>query len=123
MPDDSPPIQQRLATAIEDGDAEHALALFADELESRDHIDAAEVRAAVEMTADQLAENGWPLPDGSDGGLAYGGVCPVCGEEFVDGFDALDAGESREARICIVEKGDSRGECLLHLPEEDSDAE
>jgi len=22
--------------------------------------------------------------------LVFGGVCPVCGEEFVDGFDAME---------------------------------
>lgn len=49
--------------------------------------------------------------------LAYGGVCPVCGDEFVDGFSGLEQGESVDgARVCIVDKGGDEGEALLHLP-------
>jgi hypothetical protein len=57
----------------------------------------------------------------ADQELAYGGVCPVCGEEFTDGFEHVEEGESIEGvRICITEKvEDSKdGECLMHLPEE-----
>jgi hypothetical protein len=55
----------------------------------------------------------------ADQDLAYGGVCPVCGEEFVDGFDDVEEGESIEGvRICITEKDGNDGECLMHLPEE-----
>ncbi|UXF50818.1 MAG: hypothetical protein HQRvContig01_32 [Haloquadratum phage sp.] len=51
--------------------------------------------------------------------LAYGGVCPVCGDEFTDGFDDLDEGESVEAvRLCVVEKDDDgAGDGLFHLPQ------
>lgn len=50
--------------------------------------------------------------------LAYGGVCPVCGEEFDDGFDDLEDGESYEGvRICIVDKGAEEGEALIHVPD------
>jgi hypothetical protein len=49
--------------------------------------------------------------------LYNGGVCPVCGEEFVDGFDALGVGKSYEAKVCIEEVGDDgEGKCLIHLP-------
>jgi len=56
--------------------------------------------------------------DGED--LVYDGVCPVCGEEFTDGFDDVDEGACiEEVRLCVIEKdGDEIGECLLHLPEE-----
>jgi hypothetical protein len=32
-------------------------------------------------------------------GLVYGGVCPVCGDEFEDGY------ENREENLELVEKG------------------
>jgi hypothetical protein len=48
--------------------------------------------------------------------LYNGGICPVCGEEFVDGFDALGVGKSYEAKVCIEEKDDDNGKCLIHLP-------
>lgn len=53
----------------------------------------------------------------SDDELAYGGVCPVCGDEFTDGFSDLEQGESVDARVCIVDKGADEGEALIHLPE------
>jgi len=55
--------------------------------------------------------------------LAYGGICPVCGEPFNDGYDGLEEGESYDARICIVEKdGNGEGAMLVHL-EESADGE
>jgi len=53
--------------------------------------------------------------------LVYGGVCPVCGDEFTDGFERLHdlEGESIEGvRICVI---DPPEECLFHLPENQSD--
>jgi len=50
--------------------------------------------------------------------LVYGGVCPVCGDEFTDGFERLQdlKGESIEGvRICVI---DPPEECLFHLPED-----
>jgi hypothetical protein len=49
--------------------------------------------------------------------LYNGGVCPVCGEEFSDGFDELEEGESYDGRVCIDEKYDEGGEghMLVHL--------
>jgi len=49
--------------------------------------------------------------------LIYGGVCPVCGEEFTDGWTAIKdmEGESIEnVRVCVVEFPDS---VLHHFPE------
>lgn len=57
----------------------------------------------------------------SDADLAYGGVCPVCGEEFEDDFEDVEAGEPIEGvRLCVVEMdGEAEiGECLLHLPDD-----
>lgn len=54
--------------------------------------------------------------DTPDDDLAYGGICPVCGEEFVDGFDDLEEGESYDgARVCIIEKDGEQAEALFHL--------
>jgi hypothetical protein len=53
--------------------------------------------------------------------LAYGGVCPVCGDEFTDGFERLKdlEGESIEGvRICVI---DPPEENLFHLPEDQAD--
>ena len=56
--------------------------------------------------------------DSTDGvPLAYDGICPVCGEEFEDGFDRLDEGESYDVRMCVVEKDGEDAEALFHLPE------
>ena len=55
--------------------------------------------------------------------LAYGGVCPVCGDEFTDGFERLKdlEGESIESvRICVI---DPPEETLIHLPEDQTDQE
>lgn len=51
--------------------------------------------------------------------LAYGGVCPVCGEEFINGFGPLEEGESYDGRICVVEKNEDTadGQMLVHLEE------
>jgi hypothetical protein len=54
--------------------------------------------------------------------LAYDGVCPVCGDEFTDGFGSLQEGQSREdVRVCVVEKKDGEAEALFHLPDEQTD--
>lgn len=52
--------------------------------------------------------------------LAHGGVCPVCGDEFTDGFDDLAEGESVEGvRLCVIETdGDGTGDGLFHLPQD-----
>lgn len=63
-----------------------------------------------------------PMDDSDDReGLVYGGVCPVCGDEFTDGFNRLEdfEGESIDGvRMCII---DPPEECLFHLPEDQSD--
>ena len=48
----------------------------------------------------------------------YGGECPVCGRDFVDGFKPLSEGEQYDAEICIVSKNEATGdgEMLIHLP-------
>lgn len=53
--------------------------------------------------------------------LIHDGVCPVCGEEFTDGFEDVTEAESIEGvRLCVIEKdGEGEiGECLLHLPDD-----
>ena len=55
--------------------------------------------------------------DSIDEELAYGGVCPVCGEDFEDGFDRLDEDESYDVKLCVVEKDGEGAEALFHLPE------
>lgn len=53
--------------------------------------------------------------------LIHDGVCPVCGEEFTDGFENIGEAESIEGvRLCIIKKDGSKeiGECLLHLPDD-----
>ena len=48
--------------------------------------------------------------------LVYGGICPVCGEEFIDGYGDLEEDESYEARICVDEiDGEGEGKMLVHL--------
>ena len=48
--------------------------------------------------------------------LVYGGVCPVCGEEFEDGYENLEENESYDARICVDEvDGKGEGKMLVHL--------
>lgn len=56
-----------------------------------------------------------------DRNLVYNGICPVCGDEFTDGFERLEdmEGESIEGvRICVI---DPPEENLFHLPEDQSD--
>lgn len=56
--------------------------------------------------------------DGTDrrDDLVYGGICPVCGEEFIGGYDELIENESYEARICVDEiDGEGDGKMLVHL--------
>jgi len=53
--------------------------------------------------------------------LVHDGVCPVCGEEFTDGFEGIAEGQSVEGvRLCVIEKDEDGeiGECLLHLPDD-----
>jgi hypothetical protein len=52
-----------------------------------------------------------------DDDLIYGGECPVCGDEFIDGMNEFEEGESYDARVCIVEKppeGEEGGSLLIH---------
>lgn len=52
--------------------------------------------------------------------LVYGGVCPVCGDEFIDGYNDLEEGESYEGRICVTDIGeDGDGAMLVHLTGDD----
>jgi len=56
-----------------------------------------------------------------DEDLIHDGICPVCGEEFTDGFEDVSEGQSIEGvRLCVIEKDgdDEIGECLLHLPDD-----
>jgi hypothetical protein len=56
--------------------------------------------------------------------LYNGGVCPVCGDEFVDGFAQLEEGESYQAKVCIEEvnaPGEEGGFALFHLPGVEAD--
>jgi hypothetical protein len=74
-------------------------------------------------TDDDLRTDGGRSTDGTERseGLAYGGVCPVCGDEFTDGFHRLQdrKGESIEGvRICLI---DPPEECLFHLPTDQND--
>jgi hypothetical protein len=52
------------------------------------------------------------------GDLLYGGECPVCGRDFIDGFGPLEVGEQYEAEICITEKDAETGDgrMIVHLP-------
>lgn len=57
----------------------------------------------------------------SEGELLHGGVCPVCGEEFGDGWGDFEEGDQIEdVRMCVIEKNDEDeiGESIIHLPEE-----
>ena len=48
--------------------------------------------------------------------LYNGGICPVCGEEFVDGFDRMEEQTSYEAKVCVTEVNDKEtGHCLIHI--------
>lgn len=41
----------------------------------------------------------------TDDDLIFGGVCPVCGDEFADGWDVVEEGESYPgSKVCIVER-------------------
>lgn len=47
-------------------------------------------------------------------------ICPVCGDEFVIGWDDVSEGQSiDDIRICVVEKdGDGRlDHGVIHFPE------
>jgi len=58
-----------------------------------------------------------------DRDLINDGVCPVCGDEFVDGFDELGEGETHNARVCIVEHAEmlDHGQMLVHFEGDDAD--
>lgn len=45
------------------------------------------------------------------------GICPVCGEEFIDGFGPLTEGESYDGRICVTDKDEETGDghMLVHI--------
>ena len=48
--------------------------------------------------------------------LVYGGICPVCDEEFIDGYDDLEEMQSYNARICVDEiEGNGEGKMLVHI--------
>jgi hypothetical protein len=57
--------------------------------------------------------------------LAHGGVCPVCGEEFGDGFGDIKEGQQIDnARICVIDKtqdGEEMANGIIHLPWEVQD--
>lgn len=56
-------------------------------------------------------------PD-TDDELVYGGVCPVCNEEFTDGFEQLQDLTDvsiENVRLCVIDPPD---EVLIHLPED-----
>lgn len=52
--------------------------------------------------------------------LVYGGECPVCGEEFGDGFGDISEGQQIDGvRLCVVEETEDGGEMaesIIHLP-------
>lgn len=58
--------------------------------------------------------------------LLYGGECPVCGEEFGDGFGEIEEGQQVDgARICVIEKdegGEEMANGIIHLPWEVSES-
>jgi len=57
--------------------------------------------------------------------LIHGGECPVCGDEFGDGFGDIAEGEQIDgARICVIKKSDDgteRADGIIHLPSEVAD--
>jgi len=60
------------------------------------------------------------MSDTDRSNLAYGGVCPVCGDEFIDGFEPLEESTSYEGRICVIEKNPETndGKMLVHINHE-----
>jgi hypothetical protein len=59
----------------------------------------------------------------SDSDLIYGGECPVCGREFIDGFRDLDQGDTYEVDLCVVatpESEEDAGKALIHLTGENA---
>ena len=61
------------------------------------------------------------MSDSVDGELVHGGVCPVCGDEFGEGFGDISEGESiDDARICVIEKDgeEEMADGIIHLPSE-----
>jgi len=54
--------------------------------------------------------------------LVYDGVCPICGDPFTDGYAEVEAGNSYDAKICIVDKdGKEEGSMLVHLEGENNE--
>jgi len=52
--------------------------------------------------------------------LIHDGECPVCGDEFADGFDEFNEGDTIEGvRICVIEKDSVSevGDAIIHLPD------
>lgn len=59
------------------------------------------------------------MTDDSEGELLHGGACPVCGEEFGDGFESIEEGQQIDnVRVCVVEKNDDgeMADGIIHLP-------
>jgi len=85
--------------------------------EDGDHNDCRRVEDTFNVS-NAIMTDGGTVEDDTDrrDDLVYGGICPVCGEEFIDGYDALEEDESYEARICVDEiDGKGEGKMLVHL--------
>jgi len=57
--------------------------------------------------------------------LAFGGICPVCGDEITaPDEDSIETGESYDGKVCILPQNEWRNPdepgFLIHLPEVDN---